>query len=97
MKLWVEHKRAPVSALYPDTFDDLQRGGSGIAGSPATVREVLRQHIAETGMNYLFCRLAFGDLSLAESLRSLELLTRDVIPALAQESAPAAASREARP
>jgi hypothetical protein len=35
--------------------------------------------------------LAFGDMTLAESLRSLELLSREVMPAFA--NAPAAATQ----
>jgi alkanesulfonate monooxygenase SsuD/methylene tetrahydromethanopterin reductase-like flavin-dependent oxidoreductase (luciferase family) len=82
MHLWVKHNRAPVAAVYPETFDELQSGGSGVAGAPQTVRDLLARHIAETGINYLFCRLAFGDLSLDESRRSLDLMAREVIPAL---------------
>ncbi len=37
---------------------------------------------AESGANYLVCRFAFGDLSLSESTRSLELFQRHVMPAL---------------
>ena len=53
------------------------------AGSPATVRALLEAQIRESGVNYLMCRLAFGDLTLEQSLRSLGLLTTEVLPALA--------------
>ena len=33
-------------------------------------------------MNYLVCRFAFGDLTEAESMRSVELFVRDVMPEL---------------
>ena len=46
--------------------------GVAVAGAPATVRDALARLIAETGVNYLVCRFAFGDLALADSLRSLE-------------------------
>ena len=39
--------------------------------------------LAETGSNYCVCQFAFGDLSQAEILRSVELFARDVMPALA--------------
>ena len=51
---------------------------------------MLRGQIAESGANYLVCRFAFGDLSLSESMRSLELFQRHVMPAL-RESVPVAA------
>ena len=47
------------------------------------MREALARQVAEAGVNYLVCRLAFGDMALAESLRSLELLAGHVMPELA--------------
>ena len=38
--------------------------------------------IAATGVNYLMLRFAFGDMTLAEALRSVELFAREVRPAL---------------
>lgn len=68
---------------YPESFDELQDRGEAAAGSPATVRALLEAQIRESGVNYLMCRLAFGDLTLEQSLRSLDLLTTEVLPALA--------------
>jgi alkanesulfonate monooxygenase SsuD/methylene tetrahydromethanopterin reductase-like flavin-dependent oxidoreductase (luciferase family) len=82
-KLWERHGTRPTYALYPGTFDELEAMGLGIAGSPDKVRDVLAAQVAEAGNNYLVCRLAFGDLTLAESLRSLELYAGAVMPALA--------------
>ena len=56
----------------------------------AKATELLRGQLAESGANYLVCRFAFGDLSLSESTRSLELFQRHVMPAL-RESVPVAA------
>ena len=52
--------------------------------------ELLRAQLSESGANYLVCRFAFGDLSLSESTRSLELFQRHVMPGL-RESVPVAA------
>jgi alkanesulfonate monooxygenase SsuD/methylene tetrahydromethanopterin reductase-like flavin-dependent oxidoreductase (luciferase family) len=82
--LFQRHGAAPrISALYPPTFDELMAIDNGIAGSPAKVREFVAGEIAATGTNYLLSWFAFGDMTLAESLRSLELFTRDVMPAFA--------------
>ena len=51
---------------------------------------MLRGQLAESGANYLVCRFAFGDLSLSESTRSLELFQRHVMPALRESVAVAA-------
>lgn len=80
--LWEKHGSRPLNAFYPDNFDDAQRGGFGVAGSPGTVRDALSAQVREAGNNYLVCRLAFGDLSFAESRRSLEMFAREVMPAL---------------
>jgi alkanesulfonate monooxygenase SsuD/methylene tetrahydromethanopterin reductase-like flavin-dependent oxidoreductase (luciferase family) len=67
----------------PPTFDELAAVGQGVAGAPATVAAGLRRQIAATGSNYLVGQLAFGDLSLAEALQSIELFAKHVMPDLA--------------
>jgi alkanesulfonate monooxygenase SsuD/methylene tetrahydromethanopterin reductase-like flavin-dependent oxidoreductase (luciferase family) len=80
--LFNKHGTRPPFALYPDTFDELEQMGLGVAGAPDKVRDALVAQVAEAGTNYLVARLAFGDLTLAESMRSLEHYTRAVMPAL---------------
>src|SRR5262249_31861023 len=80
--LWERHGTRPTYALYPGTFDELEAMGLGVAGCGDKVRDVLAAQVAEAGNNYLVCRLAFGDLTLAESMRSLELYAATVMPAL---------------
>ncbi len=75
----------------PPTFDGLAEVGQGVAGAPDTVAAVLRRQIGETGSNYLVGQFAFGDLSLAETLRSIELFAHHVMPELAGQRAPAPA------
>jgi alkanesulfonate monooxygenase SsuD/methylene tetrahydromethanopterin reductase-like flavin-dependent oxidoreductase (luciferase family) len=83
--LWDKRGGRPenIAALYPDTFAQIQERGYGIAGTPATVRAALSAQVAAAGNNYMICRFAFGDLSLSESLRSLDLFEQTVMPALA--------------
>ena len=47
------------------------------------MRALLAAQLKEAGINYLVGRFAFGDLTLAESMRSLDLFARAVMPALA--------------
>ena len=56
--------------------------GVAIAGTPAQAREKIAALAEESGVNYLVCRMAFGDLSYEESARTVELLTQEVLPAL---------------
>jgi alkanesulfonate monooxygenase SsuD/methylene tetrahydromethanopterin reductase-like flavin-dependent oxidoreductase (luciferase family) len=83
MKLWWKHGTRPPNAMYPESFDQLIEVGLGVAGTPDRVGETLARHVAESGVNYLCCRFAFGDLSFEETLRSLELFTTKVMPTLA--------------
>jgi hypothetical protein len=46
------------------------------------VTEFLAAQLAETGCNYVVGQFAFGDLSLTETLRTVDLFTRHVMPAL---------------
>jgi alkanesulfonate monooxygenase SsuD/methylene tetrahydromethanopterin reductase-like flavin-dependent oxidoreductase (luciferase family) len=64
----------------PDDFDGIIQTGQGIAGSPETVRSFLQSQLEESAANYLVGQFAFGDLSLDESLRSLELFAGRVMP-----------------
>ena len=66
----------------PADLETLIQIGQGIAGDVKTVTEFLKTQMAESGCNYLVGQFVFGDLSLAETLRSLELFTRCVIPEL---------------
>src|SRR5213593_576736 len=66
----------------PAEFDAMIERGQGIAGCPETVCEFLERELNESDASYLVGQFAFGDLSLAESLRSVELFTRHVMPRL---------------
>jgi alkanesulfonate monooxygenase SsuD/methylene tetrahydromethanopterin reductase-like flavin-dependent oxidoreductase (luciferase family) len=89
--LWDKRGGKPphIAAIYPDTFEEIEQRGYGVAGTPERVRETLMAQVAEAGNNYMICRFAFGDLSLAESLRSLALFQQSVMPALAEMRAAA--------
>jgi hypothetical protein len=56
--------------------------GHATAGDPDEVVRFLQGQIDESAVNYLVGQFAFGDLSLAESLRSVELFQKHVMPQL---------------
>ena len=66
----------------PDTWDELNRQGKGIAGSPATVAAFLSQQLTTSQCNYCVGQFAFGDLTLAELETSVDLFTKQVMPVL---------------
>ena len=72
----------PQSPLRVDSFDTLIKQGQAIAGSPETVRNFLAEQIEASGVNYVVGQLCFGDLTLDEMLRSVELFSTAVMPRL---------------
>src|SRR5262245_8351295 len=89
--LFARHGTEPrITAIYPETFDGLAALDNGVAGSPDTVRKFVAAEIAATGANYLLPWFAFGDMTLAESQRSVELFSREVMPAFTTPRADAA-------
>jgi len=78
-----------IIGIYPPTFDELMALDNGIAGSPATVRDFVAAEIAATGANYILSWLAFGDMTLDESLRSVALFAGEVMPAFTETRAAA--------
>lgn len=70
---------APPHPRPPD-FDGMMEAGKAVAGTPATVTAFLQAQLATSTANYLVGQFAFGDLSLAESLGSVDLFARHVMP-----------------
>ena len=66
----------------PDTFEKMMDIGHATAGDPEDVTKFLQAQVHESAVNYLVGQFAFGDLSLAESLRSVELFRKHVMPKL---------------
>jgi alkanesulfonate monooxygenase SsuD/methylene tetrahydromethanopterin reductase-like flavin-dependent oxidoreductase (luciferase family) len=82
--LFKRHNTEPrITAALPPTFDELMAMGNGVAGSPATVRNWIKEETGFTGANYFVSWLAFGDMTLEESMRSVELFGKDVMPGFA--------------
>jgi alkanesulfonate monooxygenase SsuD/methylene tetrahydromethanopterin reductase-like flavin-dependent oxidoreductase (luciferase family) len=83
--LFARHGAEPrVVAIYPPTFDELVALDNGIAGSPETVRRFIAAEIGANNCNYFVPQLVFGDMTLPESLRSIELFAREVMPAFSK-------------
>ena len=76
------HGTLPDSPLNVQSFGQLIGQGQAIAGSVDTVRVFLRKQLEITGANYLVGQFCFGDLSLSEMRRSVELFATHVMPAL---------------
>lgn len=78
--LW-KLNRMQVPLSFPEKFEDAVRMGLCCVGSTSTVRAMLQEQAGEAGVNYLLCRLAFGNLKREQSMRTVELMARDIMPA----------------
>ena len=83
LKLLWSQGGVPIPLNSPSDFDDAVNAGFCVVGSPSTVRDRHLPEVEEAGINYLLGRLAFGNLALERSLRSVQLLEEEVLPALA--------------
>jgi alkanesulfonate monooxygenase SsuD/methylene tetrahydromethanopterin reductase-like flavin-dependent oxidoreductase (luciferase family) len=82
--LFILNGTLPDSPLRAESFDALINQGQAIAGSPHTVAGYLAAQIAQSNANYLVDQFCFGDLTLDEMLRSVELFATRVMPRLRQ-------------
>src|SRR5262245_1409570 len=57
--------------------------GTLVVGSPDTVARILTAQAERIRQNYLVLMLAFGSLTHAQEMRSLELFKREIMPKLA--------------
>ena len=74
---------------WPGEFDAMAAAGLAFAGSPAAIADAVRAQVARAGANYFVGQFVFGDMTLAESARSIELFADGVIPAVLGHLSPA--------
>jgi alkanesulfonate monooxygenase SsuD/methylene tetrahydromethanopterin reductase-like flavin-dependent oxidoreductase (luciferase family) len=87
--LWRLRGATPPFTTYTEDFDAVLKNGQAIVGSPDTVREMIASQVSEGGLNYFLLRFAFGDLTLEESMRSLNFFATRVQPSLQTHAAAA--------
>ena len=78
------------SLHFPNSYEAAIERGQLICGSPDTVRTRLAKDVSESGVNYVVCRLAFGDIPVERVLHSVELMRAEVMPAFADSRQAAA-------
>jgi alkanesulfonate monooxygenase SsuD/methylene tetrahydromethanopterin reductase-like flavin-dependent oxidoreductase (luciferase family) len=96
---WLWKKRGvtlPIS--IPEDFDKAKAAGTLVVGGPETVARIFAAQAQVIGHNYLVLMLAFGSLTHAQEMRSLDLFRREVMPRLVgfNEAEPANVSLRAR-
>ena len=61
-------------------FDSVKEREMVLAGSPETVRALVKKTVDDTGCNYFCCVFAFGDLSPEQTMRSMRLFVEEIMP-----------------
>jgi alkanesulfonate monooxygenase SsuD/methylene tetrahydromethanopterin reductase-like flavin-dependent oxidoreductase (luciferase family) len=82
-ELFRRFDQKPVQ-VWSGNFDDMVQSGLAVAGSPQTVTQALAAQLGQVGSNYLVSQLVFGDMTLAESTKSIGLFAAQVMPALVE-------------
>jgi alkanesulfonate monooxygenase SsuD/methylene tetrahydromethanopterin reductase-like flavin-dependent oxidoreductase (luciferase family) len=72
--------------MYDMTYEELQEGYHLVVGSPQTVLEKLSTMHERLGFGSLLLEAQAGAMPHAATMRSLELLGREVIPHLRQRA-----------
>jgi alkanesulfonate monooxygenase SsuD/methylene tetrahydromethanopterin reductase-like flavin-dependent oxidoreductase (luciferase family) len=89
---WLWNKRGiklPIS--IPEDFEQAKQTGALVVGAPETVARTFESQAHHIGQNYLVLMLAFGTLTHAQEMHSLDLFKREVMPRLAGLNEDAAA------
>jgi alkanesulfonate monooxygenase SsuD/methylene tetrahydromethanopterin reductase-like flavin-dependent oxidoreductase (luciferase family) len=73
-------RNLPVPPSLPSSFEQALEDGFCLAGSPSTVREMLKRQVFEAGVTYVMCQVAFGDLPLDASLQTISIMRSAIIP-----------------
>jgi alkanesulfonate monooxygenase SsuD/methylene tetrahydromethanopterin reductase-like flavin-dependent oxidoreductase (luciferase family) len=73
-------RNVPMPPNLPSSFEQALEDGFCLAGSPFTVREMLKRQVFEAGVTYVMCQVAFGDLPLAASLQTISIMRSAIIP-----------------
>jgi alkanesulfonate monooxygenase SsuD/methylene tetrahydromethanopterin reductase-like flavin-dependent oxidoreductase (luciferase family) len=83
-RLWAKYDVPfPLGASLPQEWDPLEAHGHAIAGTPAQVRDFIATAVDASSATYFVCDFAFGSMSHAEAMRSVELFAAEVMPAFA--------------
>jgi hypothetical protein len=81
--------KLPIS--IPEDFEQARQTGALVVGGPETVTRIFEEQAQRIRHNYLVLMLAFGSLTHAQEMHSLDLFRREAMPRLARLNDDAAA------
>lgn len=74
---------ARLNVHRSQSYEDWEKLGMVVAGSPETVTKELVRQADYLGINYLLTYMFFGTMSMSQAMRSLQLFRTEVMPKLA--------------
>jgi alkanesulfonate monooxygenase SsuD/methylene tetrahydromethanopterin reductase-like flavin-dependent oxidoreductase (luciferase family) len=77
---------SPAASL-PASFSEAVENGLCLAGPVSAVRDAMLRQARDAGINYLLCHVAFGDLPLDMSLRTVAAIGAEIMPAFGRSFA----------
>jgi alkanesulfonate monooxygenase SsuD/methylene tetrahydromethanopterin reductase-like flavin-dependent oxidoreductase (luciferase family) len=75
-------RKLPTPPNLPESFEQALDDGFSLVGSPTAVLEALKSQVAEAGVTYVMCQVAFGNLPLSASLQTISIMQSTIMPAL---------------
>ncbi|HVZ21870.1 MAG TPA: LLM class flavin-dependent oxidoreductase [Vicinamibacterales bacterium] len=87
MRLLWDQKGIPFTLPLPPTIEQMVETGASFVGTAGGLREFIATHVEAIDADYLACDVAFGDMTFDETMRTVEIVGRDVIPALSARPA----------
>jgi alkanesulfonate monooxygenase SsuD/methylene tetrahydromethanopterin reductase-like flavin-dependent oxidoreductase (luciferase family) len=81
MLLWEQRGITAPFIAYPPTPEEALATGWIYAGTADSVRAQIEELVQASGITYLLCRFAFGQMPLVSALQSVELFAGEVMPA----------------
>jgi alkanesulfonate monooxygenase SsuD/methylene tetrahydromethanopterin reductase-like flavin-dependent oxidoreductase (luciferase family) len=68
-----------------ETWSEVDEGGYVLYGSPATVRDRMKESIKAARCGIINCIFQIGNLAPEKTMKSMELFASEVMPALRKE------------
>ena len=83
-KLWRVNKvpGPTIAEFIPPTLEEAIQRGSVMVGSPATVRDILAEHIRALGLNYMVIGFYFGDIGHDHAIHSMQVFADEIMSPL---------------
>lgn len=88
--LWKQYGLPFRLTMFPLEFDELQNAGGAFAGTAEGARAYIEKQTEMSGTNYFVCDISLGNLTLAEAMRTVQLLAGEVLPAFPDRAGAAA-------